>query len=44
MNSETVKLNLEGEICPYALIFAIRKAKEIENDLRSGRKSAGSHS
>lgn len=35
---EITKLNLEGEICPYTLIRTIRKVKEIERDLKSGRK------
>ena len=38
MNKEIVKLNLEGEICPYTLILAIKKSEEIGNDLKTGRK------
>lgn len=36
--SEIIKLNLEGEICPYTLIRTIRKVEEIEKDLKSGGK------
>jgi len=39
MSQEIVKLNLDGEICPYTLILAIRKSEEIENDLKSGKKA-----
>lgn len=35
---EIVKLNLEGEICPYTLTRALRKAKKIKNELESGKK------
>jgi TusA-related sulfurtransferase len=38
MEPEVVNLNLEGEICPYTLILALKKVKEIESDLRSGKK------
>lgn len=38
MNPEIVKLNLEGEICPYTLILAIKRSKEIEGDLKTGKK------
>lgn len=38
MMSEIIKLNLEGEICPYTLIRTINKAKEIKYDLESGKK------
>ena len=36
--TKTVKLNIEGEICPYTLIRTVRKVEEIEEDLKSGRK------
>jgi len=36
--TKTVKLNIEGEICPYTLIQTVRKVEEIEEDLKSGRK------
>lgn len=35
---EIIKLNLEGEICPYPLIKTIQKAKEIKESLESGEK------
>ena len=38
MTSEILKLNLEGEICPYTLIRTIKKVEEIKKDLESGRK------
>ena len=36
--TKTVKLNIEGAICPYTLIRTVRKVEEIEEDLKSGRK------
>lgn len=33
---EIVKLNLEQEICPYTLIGALKKAKELEKEIRAG--------
>jgi len=36
---EVVILNLEGEVCPYPLIISVRKSKEIEEDLKAGRKT-----
>jgi len=38
MEPEIIKLNLEGEICPYTLILSIRKAEEIKKDLDTGIK------
>lgn len=38
MTPEIIKLNLEGEICPYTLIRTLNKAKEIKYDLESGKK------
>ena len=38
-NVEIVKLNMEGEICPYPLIEAIKKAKDIDKDLKTGKKT-----
>jgi len=38
MDKDIVQLNLENEICPYTLIKALKKSKEIENDLKSGNK------
>jgi TusA-related sulfurtransferase len=38
MDPEIIKLNLEGEICPYTLITAIKKSEEIEKDLRTNKK------
>jgi len=35
---EIVKLNLEGEVCPYPLIMSIKKGKEIKKDLEAGKK------
>lgn len=36
--AEIVKLNLEGEICPYPLIISLKKWEEIKEDLEAGRK------
>lgn len=33
---EIVKLNLEQEICPYTLIEALKKTKELEKEIRAG--------
>ena len=33
---EIIKLDLEQEICPYTLIGALKKAKELEKDIRAG--------
>ena len=38
MSPEIIRLNLEGEICPYTLILAIKKSKEIKGDLTAGKK------
>lgn len=38
MAVEVVKLDLEGEICPYTLISAIKKIEEIGADLKAGLK------
>lgn len=38
MNPEIVKLDLEGEICPYTLIRTIKKVEDIREDLLSKRK------
>ena len=38
MSPEIEILNLENEICPYTLIYAVQKAEEIKEDLDSGRK------
>ena len=38
MKAQVVKLNLEGELCPYTLILAIKKSEEIADDLKSGKK------
>ncbi len=38
MNTEIVKLNLEGEICPYPLIRTIKKVEELKEDLELGKK------
>ena len=38
MNLKTVKLDLEGEICPYTLIRTVKKVEEIKKDLESGEK------
>jgi len=35
---EIVKLNIEGEICPYPLIITIKKYQEIKEDFDSGKK------
>lgn len=35
---QIIKLNLEGEICPYTLIRTIKKVEEIKGDLQIGRK------
>jgi len=34
---ETIKLNVEGEICPYSLIRILKKIKEVERELSEGR-------
>lgn len=36
MPDQTIQLNLEKEICPYTLIQALKKAKEIEADIKKG--------
>ncbi|MFH1402363.1 MAG: sulfurtransferase TusA family protein [Patescibacteria group bacterium] len=38
MKPKIVELNLEGELCPYTLILAIKKSKEIADDLKAGKK------
>lgn len=38
MNPETIKLNLEGEVCPYPLIMTLKKFQESSQDLEAGRK------
>ena len=38
MGEEVVKLNLQGEICPYTLTRAIKKVTEIEEGLKAGSK------
>lgn len=38
MEPEIIKLNLEGEICPYPLISTLKKVDEIKDDLASGKK------
>ena len=39
MDPEIIKLNIEGEVCPYPLILTIKKYQEIKEDLESGRKT-----
>lgn len=36
-NIKTIKLNLEGEICPYTLTRTVRKVEEIKESLESGK-------
>lgn len=36
--TEIIKLNLEGEICPYTLILTLKKVQEEERNLREGKK------
>lgn len=38
MKTKIVKLNLEGETCPYPLMKCIEKFREIKNELKSGSK------
>lgn len=38
LNQEIIKLNIEGEICPYPLIKTIQKYQEIKEDLERGKK------
>jgi TusA-related sulfurtransferase len=38
MKPEIIQLNTEGEICPYPLILTLKKIKEIEKDLKQGKK------
>ncbi len=35
---EIIKLNIEGEICPYPLITTIKKYQEIKENLESGKR------
>lgn len=37
MPDNTIKLNLEGEVCPYPLIMTLKKFKEHANDLEAGK-------
>jgi len=34
---EAIILNLEGEICPYTLIYTIKKLEEVKQDLEKGK-------
>jgi TusA-related sulfurtransferase len=34
---ETIILNLEGEICPYTLIYTLKKLEEVKQDLEKGK-------
>ncbi len=36
-SDEVIKLNLEGEVCPYPLILTLKKYKEVKNELESGK-------
>lgn len=39
MNKKVLQLNIEGELCPYPLIVALKKYKEVKEELDSGNKS-----
>jgi len=34
---EKITLNLEGEICPYTLIYTVKKLEEVKQDLEKGK-------
>ena len=38
MSPEIEVLNLENEICPYTLIYAVQRAEQIKAELDSGQK------
>jgi len=37
MEKTTVKLNLEGEVCPYPLISTLKKVRQEEKELKEGK-------
>lgn len=38
MKLKTVKFNLEGEVCPYPLIMAVKEFEKIKKNIISGKK------